>query len=429
MADAPSPEGGASTPSSAPSREFSKPTGVNDDAVWEKHFGKGGKAEKALGEPAKKPEAKPKPKADASEKADPKAPKPKADKEPAKEPKRAEGKEAPDKASKADTKTEKAKPGSEQPSEADKKPAGKSAQPPEESDPGDAKSDVSEWTEARKWRDGQKQKFEEQHKKSKAELDAQAKKNDERIDQAVQQLQPAITVMRKLNEAKLGDKLTLPMVERAVKVMRGIAALEEGDFTVLGEVISEASGKPPDEAMKLFVRGVKTSPEGRAARAQAQAAEARAAEAERRIAEMEKKLQERDEQKTVQERQAQAEQRRTAYLEEIETDLHGHPVLQLPRGKERVMKLLIKTADKVLKAPTLSFEEAADKVVGYEKERLRRTRFLEDGGDPPAADGDSRSRVRTVPRGETAESGVKNASAEARFSAIFDKHTQKGGRR
>lgn len=425
MADAPSPEGGASTP--PPSREFSKPVGVNDDAVWEKHFGKGGKAEKALGEPTKKPEPKPKAKADASEKADPKETKPKADKEPAKEPKRAEGKEAPDK----DTGKDKDKP--EKDAKTDKAEAkGKDAKESKadaKTEEKPAESEVSEWTEARKWRDGQKQKFEAQHEKSKAELDAQAKKNDERIDQAVQQLQPAITVMRKLNEAKLGDKLTLPMVERAVKVMRGIAALEEGDFTVLGEVISEASGKPPDEAMKLFVRGVKTSPEGRAARAQAQAAEARAAEAERRIAEMEKKLQERDEQKTVQERQAQAEQRRTAYLEEIETELHGHPVLQLPRGKERVMRLLIKTADKVLKAPTLSFEEAADKVVGYEKERLRRTRFLEDGGDPPAPDGDSRSRVRTVPRGETAESGVKNASAEARFSAIFDKHTQKGGRR
>jgi hypothetical protein len=135
---------------------------------------------------------------------------------------------------------------------------------------------------------------------------------------------------------------------------------------------------------------------------------------------MERKLNEKDEVRTQAERSALIEKRRAAYLTEIETELDGHPVLQLPRGKERVMAYIIKTADKVLKTPKYSFDEAADRVVAWERKRLQRVKFLDEGEseERPA----SRERVHAQPRGETVSAGVRDESPEASFERIFSKH-------
>ena len=74
----------------------------------------------------------------------------------------------------------------------------------------------------------------------KAALDAQAQKNEGRIKEAAEKLKPAIYVMRQLEGAGIHDKLTVPMVERAVSVMKALRSIEDGDYTQLAEVVSRA---------------------------------------------------------------------------------------------------------------------------------------------------------------------------------------------
>jgi len=448
----------ATTPSSAdggsssapakgsPSVELSKPIGKHDDAIWQKHFG----ADAVDEHKAKaKAEDKPKPK---EKKPEPKEPK--GDKAEAKKPPAAEKK---DEKPKAEPK--KAEPKSE-PKPEPKKPEPKA--PPEkvaaeaEPDPDDAPANdtqkarklyeqakaAEDRTEARRlYKKAMKEAFGEvppefddsqygavrkKWTERNQELDAKARKNEERINEAVTVLKPAATVMQKLKDAGLGQ-LTMPMVERAVHVMQALRSVEDGDFTQLAEVVSRATGKSHDEAMKLFVRGVKISPEGRAARNEAEQARREAAAAREQVETLRRELAAKAEaektQQTEAEKQQAVEQRRAEYLEEIESELDGHPVLKLPRGKERVLAYLIKTADKTLKAPKYTFEQAADRIVAHEKRRLQQVKFLDGGDDEPEPEAKPTPiRGRVVPRSESRSGGVADETPEARFERIYNKH-------
>jgi hypothetical protein len=453
---------GESSPQAPPSREFSQPTGVKDDAIWSKHFGKDAKAspgktdgKSASGKGKDAPTPKPSSKTGTPERSSSSSESRSASaSEDGDKDKSSTSKESKSKASdssktdKDHTKTEKAKPGSEQTEKADKT-GGKSAQTAEESEPGESASAKDLYAKAKaatdkreqrrlyreamqsafgevpdEFNDGKIQAFREWRDKEQAKVAEASKKLDGRLNQAVEELKPAITVMRELAAAKLADKLTLPMVQRSIEVMRCLRDLEDGDFTSLGELVSKASGKGVDEALKLFVRGTKVTPEGKAARALAKAAEERAAQAEQRIADLERKLTEKEQVTTQAEAERAARARHSAFVEEITADLDDHPVLKLKNGAERVARYLIRTADKVLKTPRYSYEEAADRVVAAEKKRVAEARFLIDGeGDgapePRAAGGGGGSNV---PRRETREGGLRSEAPDQAFERIFNKH-------
>lgn len=455
--------------------EFSKPTGVNDEALWEKHFGKGSKepekprdksstkspessgkrSDKSDSDGSRKTKSDEKPSSGArSTKASEESSKrtdasTKNSREPNSEKEASKPKESKSKDDKADSskaeskaKTEKADKDSEK-DDADPEAPSKKAR-----DLYEAAKKADDPKEARKlYKRAMKEAFGEvpaefddsqyaavrrERKAARAALDAQAQKNEGRIKEAAEKLKPAIYVMRQLEGAGVGDKLTVPMVERAVSVMKALRSIEDGDYTQLAEVVSRAAGVDHDEAMKRFVRGVKVSPEGKAARQAAEAAEKRAAETERQLAELRRQLQERDSQQTEAQKKAERERQvaehRQNYLDQIETDLEGHPALRLPRGRERVLAQLIRTRDPRLKAPTMSFEKAANIVVANERRRLKEARFLEeeDDNEPPVTREQPR-RLSDVSRSETVESGLRKESAEQVFDRLWDKHA--GGRR
>ncbi len=277
--------------------------------------------------------------------------------------------------------------------------------------------------------------FRRKQQEGEAKLKADAARNEERIKEAVERLTPAANVMRALSDAGLGQ-LSVPMIQRAIHVMQALRALEDGDYTQLGEVVSRAAGGlPHDEVMKLYTRGVKVSPASSAARRAAEEAARKAEQAQARVQELERQLKAQQEERQVQqteaEKRAAQEQARSEWIDKIETELDGHPVLKLPRGKERVLAYLIKTADKTLRAPKYSFEQAADRIVAHEKRRRAETAHLEEGGEeresaPPRTE----TRARALGRAETRDGGVRDESPEASFDRIYRKHAQSaGGRR
>jgi hypothetical protein len=446
--------------------EFSKPTGVNDEALWEKHFGKGAKtdsgskssSEKKTGESERgarsdksddKPAKSAKPRGDSSKSTNDESKpssgaweKDSAEREPSK-PKESKSKDEKTDSSKPEPKGKAEK--ADKDSDKDDAPADPEAPSKKARDLYDAAKKADDPKEARKlYKRAMKEAFGEvpaefddsqyaavrrERKAAKAALDAQASKNEGRIKEAAEKLRPAIYVMRQLEGAGIHDKLTVPMVERAVSVMKALRSIEDGDYTQLAEVVSRAAGVDHDEAMKRFVRGVKVSPEGKAARQAAEQAQREAQALKERLAAMERQLQERDSQQTEAQKKAEREKQvaehRQSYLEQIETDLEGHPVLKLPRGRERVLAYLIRTADPKLRAPTLSFEQAANRIVAAEKRRLQEARALED--DAPPAIREQPRRLTDVSRSETVESGLRKESAEQVFDRLWDKHA--GGRR
>ncbi len=465
------PSGDSSSAPSAPKgeygKEFSKPIGVKDEEIFNKHFGKDAVA-KHRTETREKADAKnaaadkPKPKAK-DDKAEGKSePKPKADAkaaEPEKKPKAAAVHD--DKADKT-----KAKPDAKAADKAAPKGKVQDESEPEETAAEEGASGSVSTSKARKlyaeaeaaedpaearrlYKSAMREAFgklppefddrnygaiRQERRKAKDELAAVAKKNEDRIAEAVRVLEPSSQVMRKL-QAGLGEKLTWPIVDRAIDTMKALRDIENGDFTALSEIVSRASGKPHDEAMKLFVRGVKMSPDGRAARQLAETAQRETQEVKQQLQALQRQLAEKAEadkvQQTESQRQAQVTEHREHYLDQIESDLDGHPVLKLPRGKERVLAYLIKTADKTLKAPKYSFEQAADRIVAHEKKRLRELKGAldTDGEDVTEPAALAKTGSRTVPRGERTANGVREESAEARFDRIFEKHNSGGKRR
>ncbi len=442
--------------------EFSKPQGAKDDEVWAKHFGK--EAKGSSKEPTKKAERSTKPKSD----------EPARSRDSSSESKKPAASTTTDKSSSPkDTKSTKAEssesskgkdktPGKSEPKSS--KDAASEATGQKTADKADAETDpeapskkardlfeqakkTEDRREARKlYKRAMTEAFGEvpeefdDHKyaavrteraAAKAALDEQGKKNEGRINEAVEKLKPAIYVMRQLEGSGLADKLTVPMVERAVSVLKALRSLEDGDFTQLAEVVSRAAGVDHDEAMKRFVRGVKVSPEGRAARQAAEQAQRDNQTLRQEMDQLRKQLTERDTaqteaQKTAAHEQAVAEHR-ARYIEDIESELDGHAVMKLPRGAERVLAYLIRTANPQTKSPRYSFEEAANRIVAAEKKRLQGARHLLDDGDERSPAEPQRS-VRSVPRGETADVGLHKESPEASFDRIFHK-VMGGGRR
>jgi 23S rRNA A2030 N6-methylase RlmJ len=155
------------------------------------------------------------------------------------------------------------------------------------------------------------------------------------------------------------------------------------------------------------------------------------------MAELERRLAERDTAQTEAQKRAEHERRvtetRAAYVESIESELEGHPVLKLKNGSARVMRYIIRTADKTLKAPRFSFAQAADRIVRAERARAAQAAaaFGEaDVDDAPApAAPPARRGVAHIPRSARTEAGTADASPEASFARIWDKHRGAGGRR
>lgn len=458
----PSPSGGGSGAQQA-GTEFSRPQGVEDDAIWEKHFGgeKGKDSRSRSGKPksdessksdksgSRSGERSSSTKPDTASPSKPKASKSKDEKDDSseKDTKADTGKgktepkpsKSPDKT--ADTEKDETEPDPDKPEDAEVSARAKElfAEAKASKDPKEARrlyrramkeafGEVPEEFDDRKYYLVRKERAAAQ-----AAIDEKAAKNEGRIREAAERLRPAIGVMQMLEKAGIAERLTVPLVEKAIHVLKALRSLEDGDFTQLGEVVARASGCDHDEAMKRFIRGVKVSPEGRAARAAAQQAEERAARAEARLVELEKRLTDGETARTKAETDAQRKQalaeRRAQYLDDLQTDLADHPVLKLQRGAERVMAYLIKTADRKLRAAKYTPQQAADRIVAYERKRAREAAALDTEGEEVAATptprstrGNGSGTVRSLPRSEQRENGVASESAEASLDRIIRKH-------
>lgn len=449
-------ETATSTPSEPNGSEFARPVGKDDDATFQKFFGKdskhfddGGKTKEAKkastrdstwNEKDEKAAAKAK---ESEKKPEKKAPKPEASSKSGSTSKDPDSK--PDtKAAEAGSKPEKRK---EEPSSKDDADSLDAKtllkQAKEEPDRRKARAlyrkametglgEVPEEFSPARWEAGRRMREKETEK-----IEKRRREVDGQLNQGVQKLTPAINVMKRLQAAgfvhidkasgTVTNNLDSGRVDQAIEVMKALRELEDGDFTTLGRIVEKATGKSSEEAMKLFVRGVKASPEGRAARAAAEQAQARTQALEQQLAQLKQSLEQERTQNLTKAQQAeqrqQAERKRADYLEHINTELEGHEVLLLPNGSKRVLQLLMKTRHPTLKSPTLTFDQAADRIVNYERRRLAESRSAL---EPEAPAG--RERVRTVPRTESADTGVSDPSPEASFARIWGKH-QAGGRR
>lgn len=445
--------GGDGAAQSSYESEFSHPVGTEDAKTWEKYFGKdapwpkddaGGKREtksskerdESSSSPKKRDESPEKSKKQSDDK-DARASSSKdasarsSEKDESSKTKEAKGKESADK---ADAK------GKEKPEDSEAPDAKKTyAKAKAEKDPRQARKlyrdamkeafgEVPDEFNDAKWAAARKKQQDDQ-----AAIKAERDKNEARIHEAVQKLQPAVRVMQKIKESGVAD-YTLENIDRAVDVLRALKELEAGDYTGLGKLVAKASRvEDPNEAMQRFVRGVKVSPEGRAARQAAEAAEKRALETERRLQQLQQQLEQERNGKSEAQKKAEQEQRRqqarTRWLSDIAEELGDHPAMKLPKGQERVLRYLIKTRDPVLKTPRYTVEQAADRIVAHEKKRLADLRFLEGGSsETPQA----RETPRVPTRRETADNGIDNPDPMARFDYFWNKHTGQraaGGRR
>lgn len=443
--------GGDSAAQSSYESEFSHPVGAEDGKTWEKYFGKdapwpkdekprdksstkssessGKRSDKSDSDGSKKTKSDAKPSSDArstersqtsSEKSETSAKESSTPKE-SKSPKKA------DDSDKADAKAK---------DDADAPDAKKTyAKAKAEKDPRQARKlyrdamkeafgEVPDEFNDAKWASARKKLSDDQ-----ASIKAERDKNEARIHEAVQKLQPAVRVMQKIKESGVAD-YTLENIDRAVDVLRALKELEAGDYTGLGKLVAKASRvEDVNEAMQRFTRGVKVSPEGRAARQAAEQAQKEAAETRRQLAEMQRQLEQERNGKTEAQKKAETEQRRqqarTRWLADIADELGDHPAMKLPKGQERVLRYLIKTRDPVLKTPRYTVEQAADRIVAHEKKRLADLRFLESGSGEEAPA--TRETPRTPSRRDSAENGIDNPDPMARFDYFWSKHT--GGQR
>lgn len=439
--------------------EFSRGTGAEDGAIWEKHFGKGkddGTSTRSPRDSRSSSESTSKERGGSKDTRRPASGSKESEKsnEPASDtPKAKKDDKSPKRSSESETKTESG--GKDSKSKAERE---------TETEPADPEAPLKKardlYKQAQKTEDRREarklykramveafgeipEEFDDkryaavrtERAAAKAALDAQAKKNEGRIQEAAEKLKPAIYVMRQLEGAGIGN-LSVPLVERAVSVMKALRSLDDGDFTQLAEVVSRAAGVDHDEAMKRFVKGVKATPEGKAARAAAEQAQRDNAALKDRLAQLERQLQEGKAEQTEaqkkQERARQVEQHRARYLEEIQDTLGDHPVLQLTRGAERVMAYQIRHADPKLKSARFTHQQVADKIVASEKRRLEAGRHLLGDGEPARQETPRRASGNGgVSRTQTVDAGVPNPDPMARFEYFYDKHAGKaaGGRR
>lgn len=374
-----------------------------DDALWNKFFG--GETEGDEEKPEKKTAKKP-------EKAEAKAPK-KEETKPEKAAPKADAKSA-DKSTEDDDSEDE-----ESEKKAAKDPKELFSKAKKSKDPREARKLYreamkeafgeipDEFNDARFYASRKKAESEDKARETKAtELAAKEANFDGRVKQAVAQLQPAVEVMRVLKR------------------------IEQGDWTQLGELVAKASGKSPEEALKLFTRGVRETPESRAASEARKFAEQTKREADERIRALEAKLEEKDQKRSEQERSQRLEAKKAAYLQEIEGELADHPVASIHNGFKRVMTYIIKTADPKLKAPRYTFEQAADRVVASERLRVRKAKhLLEDDTDESPAKPNAATSI-AVARSKTSEGGkTPSTDPMASFDRIWSKHAKTGRRR
>lgn len=468
--DTPAPDGTQADHGS----EFSRGTGTEDASIWDKHFGKGSKTESKGKDKAESDSKRPSSRSsrDASESAS-KSKASSGEKTPSSSTTSKSTTDSSEKSTKRSDASSKSDASSSSPAKDAKAGKGSTAdtggktakddEPAEPSDPEDPHKKARDlYAQAKKTEDRREarklykramveafgevpEEFDDkryaavrtERAAAKATLDKQRETNEGRIREAADKLKPAIYVMRSLEGAKLADKLTVPMVEKAIHVMRALRSIEDGDYTQLAEVVSRAAGVDHDEAMKRFVKGVKMSPEGKAARQAAEDARREAAETRSQLQQLQKQLQERDNTQTEAQKKQQHTERVQAQhqvlLEDIQTELDGHAVLGLPKGAERVKAYLIRTADPKLKAFKYSYAQVADKIVAGERRRLRDSRHLLEEGDEPASTPQRRQSNGSVSRAETRDASVPSQDSMARFDYFFDKHAgeqrQANGRR
>jgi hypothetical protein len=212
------------------------------------------------------------------------------------------------------------------------------------------------------------------------------------------------------------------------QVMQKVAG---GDWTALGDLIEKCCpGVTRDEALKRFTRGMREAPDVVAARrAAAQRTEVESASM-KRIAELEKRLEEKDQ---ARERQQHEEKRQAAlakFTAEKTEELADHPVSKLPGGIKAVVRLLIKTADPKLRAPTKTPEEAADLIVAHERRRVRAAAHLLEDQPTGAPALRGTERVPAVARSQSTEPGSKGAwDPDEALDRIYAKHKPAKGRR
>lgn len=258
---------------------------------------------------------------------------------------------------------------------------------------------------------------------------ASARDSDRKRSEAIEARDTAAATREANLERNANDwvaKLTPAMaVHKRLQTIR-----DEGNFPALGEWIAEVLGKPVDEAMRLFTRGVKEGPEARSAREAIAASKASEQAAMARIAKLEESLAAKEASKEEQARQERIAAKRGAYTEELTTQLADHPVSSLPGGIKRVLAFLIKTADVKLKAPTKTPEQAADFIVASERRRLKAARHLLDEDDDTPTPKPRTSVPPVVPRGQTRDSGkAPNESSDAAFERLWSKHSPAKRRR
>lgn len=380
-----------------------------DSKVWEKHFG--GPDRELEDEPAeKKPAKKPAAKTEAKEEAKPKAPK-KDEKPAAKE----EAKPAAKVEAKEDPEEEEAE--TEEPDSLTKaREKFKQAKK------------AKDTREARKlYREAMKEAFGEIPEEFNDARFATARDADRKRAEETKKERETIASERAAveTEKRNVEANAAAWVEKLRPAFRIHKRLENirttQDFTDLGAWMGEALELPPDEALKRFTRGFRGTPESAQARAAKAAAEEAKRASDERIAALEKRLAERDSKVEQETKLAKREAARAEYLEQLETDLAEHPITKVRNGFKRVLDLVIKTADKKLKAATLTPEQAADRIVAAERRRVKAHLALVEGERP---DTEEQPAPRTVPRSQQASNarGQGEWNPDEAFDRIWKKN-------
>lgn len=182
-----------------------------------------------------------------------------------------------------------------------------------------------------------------------------------------------------------------PRLQPAVKVLQLQKQYKEtGDVALIVELVEELSGESYDVVQKKVLRGEKTDPTSRRLL--------------RELEELKAKLNEqKPKEPTEEEKRAQAQQQLREYLGEIKEEIADHEVKKIPGAAKKVLAVLRRHYDPKLKAPRISIEDAADRVVRQHK-RLLRGLLPEAEKRQPAES--TPPKVKAHARSETREAGV-----------------------
>lgn len=210
---------------------------------------------------------------------------------------------------------------------------------------------------------------------------------------------------RNRKESKLKDEVAkvkadaAAIVEHYEPIDSRVARFSETrDYGVIAELVEILTGEDFDSVgMKVF----------RARRTQ-----------DPRVPELQKKLQER-EAEVVEARTAKEKAADRALREALRDDLpEDHLVRKLPEWEDRVARVLRDSVDDDTGEPTLSFRQAAQRVVRKEKEEYEK-RAAVFGGDVPAKTG--RTRAETPERAAAPTGAGKRKLTPDEFFAQYGK--------